>query len=284
MSGLAVTLRAHLPGFELDVFWEIGAELAVLFGPSGAGKSLTLRMIAGLAQPDAGRVAAGDHLLLDTTRAVCLPPQQRSIGYVFQDLALFPHMTVIENVLYGGHGLEREEREASAQRLIRRFGLVGLQRRRPGEISGGQKQRVAFARALLRRPSVLLLDEPFSALDATLRRDMGELLREVQREMKLPAVLVTHDAAEATALADTVIVYGGGRVMRQGTPRKVLMCPAVAREARLEPVRQPEASTRTRLSLISTYAAPHGLMRGELSYQNDSFSDSPLAFIPRGTI
>lgn len=255
MSSLTVTLRARLPGFELDVSWEIGAELAVLFGPSGAGKSLTLRMIAGLAQPDAGRVAAGSDILLDTARGVCLPPQQRSIGYVFQDLALFPHMTVLDNVLYGGHGLEREEREASAQRLIRRFGLLGLQRRRPGEISGGQKQRVAFARALLRRPSVLLLDEPFSALDATLRRDMGELLREAQREMKLPALLVTHDAAEATALADTVIVYGGGHVTRQGNPRKVIICPAVAGEERREPVRQPKASARTGLSLISTDAA-----------------------------
>lgn len=221
MSGLAVSLRSRLPGFELGVTWEIGAELAVLFGPSGAGKSLTLRLIAGLALPEAGRVVAGGKLLLDTDCAVCLPPQQRSIGYVFQDLALFPHMTVLENVLYGGHGLERAERSTRARGLIDRFELTGLQLRRPGEISGGQKQRVAFARALLRRPSVLLLDEPFSALDAALRRDMGELLREVQRELRIPTVLVTHDAAEASALADTVILCRGGRVSRQGTPREI---------------------------------------------------------------
>ena len=224
MNGLAVALRAHLPGFELDVSWEIGAELAVLFGPSGSGKSLSLRMIAGLAQPEGGRVVAGESLLLDTARAVCLPPQQRSIGYVFQDLALFPHMTVLDNVLYGGHGLAREERDTRTRNLIHRFGLAGLQGRRPGEISGGQRQRVAFARALLRRPSVLLLDEPFSALDAPLRRDMGELLREVQRELKLPAVMVTHDAAEAALLADTVIVCAAGRVVRQGPPREVFVC------------------------------------------------------------
>ena len=215
MSGLAVALRAHLPGFELDVSWEIGAELAVLFGPSGAGKSLSLRMIAGLAAPDAGRVVSGRTVLLDTGHGISLPPQQRSIGYVFQDLALFPHMTVRENVLYGGHGLEREERVARAEQLIDRFGLADLQRRRPGQISGGQKQRVAFARALLRRPSVLLLDEPFSALDEPLRRDMGDLLREVQRELELPTVLVTHDAAEVAALADTVILCEGGRAFRQ---------------------------------------------------------------------
>jgi molybdate transport system ATP-binding protein len=218
VSGLSVALRARLPGFELDVAWEIGAELAVLFGPSGAGKSLSLRMIAGLAQPESGRVLAGENLLLDTARAVCLPPQQRSIGYVFQDLALFPHMTVLENVLYGGHGLEREERDTRARNLINRFGLTAHQGRRPREISGGQQQRVAFARALLRRPSVLLLDEPFSALDASLRREMGELLREVQRELKFPAVLVTHDAAEAESLADTIILCAAGRVIRQGAP------------------------------------------------------------------
>ena len=226
MSGLSVALCAHLPGFDLDVSWEIGAELAVLFGPSGSGKSLTLQLIAGLARPDAGRVAAGDHLLLDTTRAVCLPPQRRSIGYVFQGLALFPHMTVFDNVLYGGHGVERGARVARAEQLIDRFGLAGLQGRLPGEISGGQKQRVAFARALLRRPSVLLLDEPFSALDAPLRRDMGELLRDVQRELKIPTVLVTHDAAEATALADTVVLCAGGQVIRQGAPREILAFPA----------------------------------------------------------
>jgi len=235
VSGLAVSLRARLPGFELDVAWEIGAELAVLFGHSGAGKSLTLRMIAGLAQPDRGRIVAGGRIMFDTDRAVCLPPQQRSIGYVFQDLALFPHMTVLENVLYGGHGLEREERAAGAARLIRRFGLSGLQTRRPGEISGGQKQRVAFARALLRRPAILLLDEPFSALDASLRRDMGELLREVQRELKIPTVLVTHDEAEATLLADTVILCDGGHVNRRGAPREVFSRPTATGKDRLEP-------------------------------------------------
>lgn len=222
MIGLSVALRSRLPGFELDVSWEIGAELAVLFGPSGSGKSLSLRMIAGLARPDHGRVSAGENLLLDTAGSVSLAPQRRSVGYVFQNLALFPHMTVLENVLYGGHGLAREERDARARNLIHRFGLAGLQGRQPAEISGGQQQRVAFARALLRRPSVLLLDEPFSALDAPLRRDMGVLLREVQHELKLPTVLVTHDAAETASLADTVILCSAGRVIRQGTPGEVL--------------------------------------------------------------
>lgn len=224
MSGVAVALRKGLPGFDLDIVWSIGDELSVLFGPSGAGKSLTLRMIAGLVRPDAGLVIAGERVLFDSSESVDLPPEQRSLGYVFQDLALFPHMTVLENIRYGGHGLPREVREDRAAAMIERFRLSGLERRRPAEISGGQKQRVAFARALLRRPGALLLDEPFSALDAALRREMGALLREVQREFGLPVVLVTHDAAEATALADTVILCAGGRVVHQGAPREIFVC------------------------------------------------------------
>jgi molybdate transport system ATP-binding protein len=222
VTGLAVTLRSRLPGFSLDVSWEMGDELAVLFGPSGAGKSLTLRMIAGLARPDAGRVALGERVLLDTTAGVDLPAQRRSVGFVFQDLALFPHMTVLENVLYGGHGLARDERRGRAAELIGRFRLHGLERRRPGEISGGQRQRVAFARALLRRPALLLLDEPFSALDASLRQELGSLLREVQRDLLVPVVLITHDAAEARALADRVVVCSHGRILRHGPARAVI--------------------------------------------------------------
>ena len=213
MSGLAVSVRARLAGFELDVDWEIGDELAVLFGPSGAGKSLTLRMIAGLARPGRGRIVAGGRVLLDTAAGIDLPPQQRSVGFVFQDLALFPHMSVEENVGYGGHGLPAGERGERAASLIRRFGLDGLQRRRPGEISGGQRQRVALARAMLRRPSLLLLDEPFSALDLPLRRELGRLLREIQRTEAVPVVLVTHDPDEARSLADRVIRYACGQAM-----------------------------------------------------------------------
>lgn len=213
MSGLTVSLRARLDGFTLAVDWSIGTELAVLFGPSGSGKSLTLRMVAGLARPDAGRIVAGGRVVLDTAAGVDLRPQERSVGLVFQDLALFPHMSVLENIRYGGHGLPAVDRAGRARELIMRFGLSGLERRRPAEISGGQRQRVALARALLRRPLLLLLDEPFSALDPDLRRDLGGLLLEVQRSEGVPTVLVTHDPEEARRLGDRVILYDGGRAV-----------------------------------------------------------------------
>jgi molybdate transport system ATP-binding protein len=222
--GISVDIKRVLGAFTLDVAWETGDELAVLFGYSGSGKSLTLRAIAGLLTPDAGKITLRGTTLYGRDRN--LPPQRRSVGFVFQDLALFPHMTVEENILYGGHGVEATERRERCERLVRRFRLSGLERRRPGDISGGQRQRVAFARALIRRPEVLLLDEPFSALDAPLRAEMRELLRDVQRELMIPVVLVTHDREEALGLADQLIIYAGGRVEQTGTPEEVFEQPA----------------------------------------------------------
>ena len=222
--GLSVAVKRTLGAFSLDVAWELRNELAVLFGRSGSGKSLTLRAIAGLMTPDAGMIRLQGQTLFGPGRD--LPPPQRSIGYVFQDLALFPHMTVEENILYGGHGIERIERRDRANTMIERFRLGGHEKKFPSEISGGQRQRVAIARALIRRPGALLLDEPFSALDAPLRAEMGDLVRGVQQEMKIPVVLVTHDREEALALADLLIVYAGGRVEQTGTPSEVFGHPA----------------------------------------------------------
>ena len=225
MTGLSISLTSRLRGFTLNASWEIGCELAALFGCSGAGKSLTLRMIAGLLSPDEGRIVCNGAVLFDSSQGVSKPPQKRSIGYLFQNLALFPHMTVEENVYYGGHGLSKEDRTQRSADLIGQFRLRGLEKRHPSEISGGQQQRVAFARALLRRPGALLLDEPFSALDTPLRRDMGKLLKDVQREFKVPVVMVTHDQREAAELADRMIVYSGGVVEQCGAPAEVLARP-----------------------------------------------------------
>ena len=152
-------------------------ELAVLFGYSGAGKSLTLQLIAGLLKPDAGRITANGDVLFDSQKRINVPPQRRSLGYVFQDLALFPHMTVRQNIAYGATGLPRGARQERVGEMLEVFHLEDLADKPPAEISGGQKQRVALARALIRRPQALLLDEPFSALDNPLRREMRQFLK-----------------------------------------------------------------------------------------------------------
>jgi molybdate transport system ATP-binding protein len=224
--GLSVNIRKAVAGFTLDVQWEIGDELAVLFGYSGAGKSMTLQMIAGLMKPDEGVIHLNRQPLFNSAVAIDLPPQARSFGYVFQDLAIFPHMTVRENILYGAHGLSKSEREPRSREMLKRFMIAGLENKYPHEISGGQKQRVALARALIRRPEALLLDEPFSALDAPLRLEMQTFLKQIHQEFPIPIILVTHDLAEALTLADKIIIYAGGKVLQAGLPNQVLNSPA----------------------------------------------------------
>jgi len=223
--GLAVELRKKVNGFALDVAWEIGNELAVLFGFSGAGKSLTLQLIAGLLTPDDGHIQLGDEVYFDSRQRVNVPPQRRSFGYLFQDLALFPHMTALENVMYGATGIAKGERLDRARGIFKAFHLEGLERKFPAEISGGEKQRVAFARALIRSPAVLLLDEPFSSLDNPLRLEMRRFLVEVRKEFGIPVVLVTHDLVEACSLADRMIVYSRGKIAQVGAVAHVLDCP-----------------------------------------------------------
>jgi molybdate transport system ATP-binding protein len=226
--GLVVDIKKRVNGFMLDAKWEIGNELAVLFGRSGAGKSLTLQLIAGLMKPDSGIVRAGGHDYYDRSLHINIPPHQRSIGYVFQDLALFPHMTVRENILYGAKGVAKAERMERLAEMVSGFRLDGLDDKLPSEISGGQKQRVAFARALIRRPEVLLLDEPFSALDNLLRNEMRAFLMKIREDFNVPVVLVTHDVYEAFTMPDRLIVYSGGRVVQAGTPEDVFGRPATA--------------------------------------------------------
>ncbi len=182
--GLSLQLRKKVDGFALEVEWAIEEELAVLFGYSGAGKTMTLQMIAGLMKPDQGSIHLGGQVLFDSRAGINVPPQDRSIGYVFQDLALFPHMTVRGNIMYGANGLGKKERREKTREMIEIFHLEGLSEKKPAEISGGQRQRVALARALIRRPKLLLLDEPFSALDHPLRLEMHQYLTGAARRYK----------------------------------------------------------------------------------------------------
>lgn len=224
--GLRVRLQKKVNGFALDIEWQIINELAVLFGFSGAGKSMTLQLIAGLIKPDEGRVSLDEIVYFDGSAGTDAPPQERPFGYVFQDLALFPHMTVLQNILYGGANLPKNEKLDSARELIGAFRITGLEDRYPREISGGQKQRVAFARALIRRPKLLLLDEPFSALDRPLRLEMRRFLREVRDDFNIPALLVTHDFEEAAAISDKIIVYEHGKIVQVDSPGGVKNNPA----------------------------------------------------------
>jgi molybdate transport system ATP-binding protein len=238
--GLSVRLKKKVDGFSLDVAWEIGNELAVLFGHSGSGKSMTLQMITGLMRPDEGTVCSDSTIYFDSAEGVDSPPQARSFGYVFQDLALFPHMTVMRNIAFGASEVPRKERRSRAQELIEAFRLADIENRYPSEISGGQKQRVAFARALIRQPDLLLLDEPFSALDQPVRIEMRHFLKEVRRRFGIPVVLVTHDSNEAAFLAERVIVYSHGRVAQTGSWEEISARPA---SPEVEVLVRPEASS-----------------------------------------
>jgi molybdate transport system ATP-binding protein len=223
--GLAVKLVKKVHGFLLDVEWEIGDEVAVLFGKSGAGKSMTLQLIAGLMEPDTGFIRSNGTVFFDQASRIDLPPQERSLGYVFQDRILFPHMTVRENIAYGLKEGSTAERQTRVSDMIRLFRLEGLGDRVPSEISGGQKQRVALARALIGRPKALLLDEPFTALDSSLRAEMRELLQEVRNEFGIPVVLVTHDFEDAHLLGDRIMIYIDGRVEQAGSKDDVFLRP-----------------------------------------------------------
>jgi molybdate transport system ATP-binding protein len=218
------TLDLHLDhalrSFRLSVDLELGRETLALVGPSGAGKSSVLRAIAGLLRPDRGRVALGAETWLDTGAEIDLPPERRSVGLVFQEYALFPHLDVRRNVGFGGRGRVDE--------LLERFRISHLAGARPADLSGGERQRVALARALARDPAVLLLDEPLSALDAHTRGVVRGELAEVLGELRLPTLLVTHDFEDAAALADRVGVIVEGRILQLGSAAGLLAAPADA--------------------------------------------------------
>jgi molybdate transport system ATP-binding protein len=208
-------------------------ELLALVGPSGAGKTTILRCIAGLVRPREGRVACNGEVWFDGVAGIDLPPQRRRAGFVFQDYALFPHLTALGNVMSALGHLPRVRRVARAQELLALVHLAGLEQRRPDALSGGQRQRVALARALARDPAVLLLDEPFAAVDQVTRRKLQRELALLRRAIAAPTILVTHDLAEAAALADRMTVLHHGRTLQHGTPDEIANRPASPLVARL---------------------------------------------------
>lgn len=239
MSLLEFTIQKRFPpsrsapGFELDVRFGCDAGVTVLFGASGSGKTLTLEALAGFLRPDRGRILLNDEILFDGESGVCLPPQRRGIGYVFQNDALFPHMTIEQNLAFGIARLPSLERHRRARAMLERFGLGALATRRPHELSGGQKQRASIARALVTEPRLLLLDEPVRGFDYPLRQDFYEILRDVRQTYRIPILLVTHDMKEGFELAAQMAVYEAGRIVQTGAPEEIFLRPRSPSVARL---------------------------------------------------
>lgn len=220
-------------GFVLDVEFAAPPGVTILFGASGSGKTQTLLSVAGLTRPDEGLITAQGETLFDSSRGFSLPVSRRRVGYVFQSLALFPHMTAQANVEFAAHDLPRRERRGKALALLERFGVGHTAARRPREISGGEAQRVALARALASEPRMLLLDEPLSALDEPVKLSIMSDLREMNRRLKLPILYVTHGRDEALALGERALVFERGRIVAAGEPHEVFGSPASLGVARL---------------------------------------------------
>jgi molybdate transport system ATP-binding protein len=213
-----VDVRLRRGGFGLEARFELASEWTVLFGPSGAGKTTLLRILSGLLAPDQGRVLLGQRVLTDTDAGVAVEPGQRRIGFVTQQAALFPHLTARANVAFGLHALGRDEREARVAEMLELFDAASLAERRPGALSGGEKQRIALARALAPRPELLLLDEPFAALDLAAKSAIVEKLR----ASGVPVLYVSHALADAWQMNADAIVLEAGQIAAQGPARAVL--------------------------------------------------------------
>jgi molybdate transport system ATP-binding protein len=214
----------HSP-FVLDVNAEIPAGITILFGPSGSGKSTLLDCIAGLIHPEAGQISIGGEILLDTDRGINLPARKRHIAYVFQNLALFPHLTVEQNVAYGLAHLQPSERAARLTAALEALRVQKFEKRKPDELSGGERQRVALARSLATSPRVLLLDEPLTALDAGLKKSIMGDLSAWNAAQNIPILYVTHSRNEVDALGERVIALDQGKVAGVGTPHEILDTP-----------------------------------------------------------
>jgi len=234
--------------FDLHARFRADVPIAALFGPSGSGKSLTMQAIAGLLRPDAGHIRLDGRTLFDSSRGIDLPVPERRIGYLFQDYALFPHLSVRENVAFGLTSWLRRrpsaKEAASVDSLLDAFGLAALARSRPQTLSGGQQQRVALARALACEPQVLLLDEPFAALNPMLKSSLRRELADVGARWRIPVLMITHDVEDVLALADVAFVYRAGSVVREidlhaGTSRALVAEGlGVAQEAEDTPLRR----------------------------------------------
>ncbi|HEX2240199.1 MAG TPA: ABC transporter ATP-binding protein [Actinomycetota bacterium] len=267
MASLDVAIRVPRRDFALDLEITAGPEPLAIAGPTGAGKSTLLKAIAGLVTPKLGHIRVDDRVWFDSEARVNLPPEDRRVGLVFQEYALFPHMTVRDNVAFGGR--------AQADKWLERFGLTRLAGTKPTELSGGERQYVALARALAREPDVLLLDEPTAALDPALRAEVRGELRSILRELSIPTIVVTHDFQEAATLTPRVGVLVEGNLLQVGAPTELVASPA-----------HPYVATFTGANILAGHARPTAdglteiaLEEGQLLYSTDQLEGAVGAVV-----
>ena len=231
---LDIKINKTLGDFKLQAEFQAGNEILGVLGPSGSGKSITLRAIAGIETPDEGRIAVNDRVLFDSGQKVNIAPRQRNIGYVFQNYALFPHLTVKENIAFGLLGLDKSDKEARIEETLHTFRLKDRENYYPAQLSGGQQQRVSLARTLITRPDLLLLDEPFSALDSHIKRHLeNELLEIIRDNFTGTVLLVTHNIEEAHRLCDRILAYAHGKSAQIGDKHEVTERPATLEVAQV---------------------------------------------------
>jgi len=257
---LFVQIRKHFSTngakpFILHVQASFAPGFTVLFGPSGAGKSTLLDCIAGLQQPDAGEIRLEEEIFFNAACRINTSPQRREIAYVFQSLALFPHLSVEQNIRYGLAKLAVSEQRNRVENIATAFHIAGFLRRRPADLSGGEKQRVALARALVTRPRVLLLDEPLTGLDVSLRRSILEDLRAWNEAHRIPILYVTHNREEVDAIGEHVLTLADGRVQESGTPRAILDAP------RSVPLAQAAGFENVLRATVAEHRPADGVMR-----------------------
>jgi molybdate transport system ATP-binding protein len=237
---LELRVARRVGTIDVRVDMNVARETVLIVGPNGAGKSSLLRLLLGVVTPESGRIALDGQILFDLSARIDVPVEERRLGYLPQDYALFPHLDVLRNVTFGLPMLGRAERVRRATGWLERLGAAHLARRSPAELSGGERQRVALARALARQPHALLLDEPFASLDAVARRDLRASLRRWLAEWQLPALIVSHDGADAV-LGDRIFVMEAGRVVQAGTVDELRRAPASDFVAELFAAKAPTA-------------------------------------------
>jgi molybdate transport system ATP-binding protein len=275
--------------FQLDVEFEVPAGFTILFGASGSGKTTTLKSISGIVRPESGRISIGDDVLFDSEQRIDLPIRARGVGYVFQDLALFPHLTALANVEFGMSRLPQADRRRRAEGMMEALRVTHTARRKPRDVSGGEAQRIALARALSCEPRLLLLDEPLSAIDEATKLSIISDLKSLNREMSLPILYVTHNREEAVSLGERVIVFERGSVVARGLPLEVFGTPITSSIARLTGVENIFAGRVIRKSepdgtMTVEVSDAIGSCRVDVPFGNQATGESVTVAVPSGDI